>query len=125
MFGFVNESGIRRVTFTGAKPNLLGVRHHLSSVAGRRKLLGRKNMNSHLFVASALALAISFALVPNAKAADTEQCFGVAKAGKNDCKAGTHSCAGMSTVEADPASFIVVPAGTCEKIVGGSLQPKA
>jgi uncharacterized membrane protein len=51
--------------------------------------------------------------------AATEMCFGVAKAGGNDCKAGSHDCAGMSKVDADPASFVVLPAGTCEKIAGG------
>lgn len=83
-------------------------------------------MRNTLLVASAMAAALWMATVGGtAQAQDTEQCFGVAKAGKNDCKAGAHSCAGMSTSDADPASFIVVPAGTCLKIVGGSLTPKA
>jgi uncharacterized membrane protein len=81
-------------------------------------------MKNQLLVASALALAISLMAGPSAQAQDTEQCFGVAKAGKNDCKAGSHACAGHSTADADPASFIVVPAGTCEKIAGGSLTPQ-
>jgi uncharacterized membrane protein len=82
-------------------------------------------MKNTLLIASALATAIAFSAIPAAQAQDGEQCFGVAKAGKNDCKAGAHECAGHSTADADPASFIVVPAGTCEKIVGGSLTPKA
>jgi uncharacterized membrane protein len=80
-------------------------------------------MKNAVFVASALAMALSLTAVPTAQAQETEQCFGVAKAGKNDCKAGSHDCAGMSTVDADPQSFVVVPKGTCEKIAGGSLQP--
>jgi len=75
------------------------------------------------------AVALSFALSacasnsekPAAQASAVEKCFGVAKAGANDCKAGAHDCAGMSTVNGDPASFVVVPAGTCDKISGGSL----
>jgi uncharacterized membrane protein len=83
-------------------------------------------MRNALFVASAMAAALSMATIGGtAQAQDTEQCFGVAKAGKNDCKAGSHSCAGQSTADADPASFVVLPAGTCEKIVGGSLTPGA
>jgi uncharacterized membrane protein len=82
-------------------------------------------MKNTLLIASALATAITFSAIPAAQAQDGEQCFGVAKAGKNDCKAGAHECAGHATMDADPASFIVVPAGTCEKIVGGSLTPKA
>jgi uncharacterized membrane protein len=42
-----------------------------------------------------------------------EKCFGVAKAGENDCAEGAHSCAGMSTADYDPASFKLVPTGTC------------
>jgi uncharacterized membrane protein len=80
-------------------------------------------MRNAIFVASALAVALSMTTVPTAQAQETEQCFGVAKAGKNDCKAGAHDCAGKSTVDADPQSFVVVPKGTCEKIAGGSLQP--
>lgn len=82
-------------------------------------------MKTALLVASAMAAALSMAAVPGgAQAEDTEQCFGVAKAGKNDCKTAAHACAGHSTADADPASFVVMPAGTCEKIVGGSLTPK-
>jgi uncharacterized membrane protein len=81
-------------------------------------------MRNAIFVASALAMALSMTSVPTAQAQETEQCFGVAKAGKNDCKAGAHDCAGKSTVDADPQSFVVVPKGTCEKIAGGSLTPQ-
>ena len=56
---------------------------------------------------------------------DNEKCFGIAKAGKNDCQTATHSCAGTSTADAAGDSWIYVPKGTCEKIVGGSLEPKA
>jgi uncharacterized membrane protein len=82
-------------------------------------------MRNTLLIASALATAVAFTAMPAAQAQETEQCFGIAKAGKNDCKAGAHECAGHATMDADPQSFVVVPAGTCEKIVGGSLTPKA
>jgi len=54
-----------------------------------------------------------------------EKCYGVAKAGQNDCAAadGSHSCAGQSTADADSGEWIYVPAGTCDKIVGGSTEP--
>ncbi|MDE2335625.1 MAG: DUF2282 domain-containing protein [Rhodospirillales bacterium] len=48
-------------------------------------------------------------------------CYGVAAAGKNDCAAGAHSCAGQSTISRDPKSFVLLPAGDCQKIAGGSL----
>jgi len=77
---------------------------------------------SKLTAAAILAAALALPALP-AGAAETEMCFGVAKAGGNDCKSGSHACAGHSTVDRDPASFVVVPAGTCEKLVGGSLTP--
>ena len=71
-------------------------------------------------LAAALTLAAS-----GASAADAEKCYGIAKSGKNDCQTATHSCAGTSTTDAAGDSWIYVPAGTCEKIVGGSLTPKS
>jgi uncharacterized membrane protein len=46
-----------------------------------------------------------------------EKCFGVAKAGKNDCAAGAGtSCAGTSKVNYQKNAWKLVPAGTCTKI---------
>jgi uncharacterized membrane protein len=52
-----------------------------------------------------------------------EQCYGIARAGKNDCAANGHSCAGRAAVDGDKNEWILVPQGTCAKIVGGSLKP--
>jgi uncharacterized membrane protein len=49
-----------------------------------------------------------------------EKCYGVAKAGKNDCANGVHSCAGQATKDMDKSSFVEVPAGVCAKLAGGS-----
>lgn len=53
---------------------------------------------------------------------DQEKCWGVAKAGQNDCgsQKTAHSCAGQSKVDYDPNDFKVVKAGTCVQM-GGSL----
>lgn len=60
----------------------------------------------------------------SAAAADVkmEKCYGIAKAGKNDCgsKAAGHSCAGQASRNSDANDFVVVPVGTCSKIVNGS-----
>jgi uncharacterized membrane protein len=77
-----------------------------------------------MYVASALSIALSMAASPTAQAVETEQCYGVAKAGENDCKSGGHDCKGLSEVDQDPDSFILLPKGTCAKIDGGSLQPQ-
>jgi uncharacterized membrane protein len=51
-----------------------------------------------------------------------EKCQSIAKAGKNDCGANGHSCAGQATTDNDPNEWIYVPQGTCAKIVGGTLK---
>ena len=75
-----------------------------------------------LLVAAAVTGAVALT-ASTAYAAESEKCYGVAKAGKNDCKTDAHSCAGMSKTDRDPASFIAVPAGSCDKIAGGSTDP--
>src|SRR5262249_60724277 len=82
-------------------------------------------MRKTVLVASALATALSLSAAAGAQAGDNEKCYGTAKAGKNDCQTTSHSCAGTSTADAAGDSWVYVPAGTCEKIVGGSLEPKA
>ena len=83
-------------------------------------------MKNAMFLASAVALAVSGpALVAGtAQAAENEKCYGVAAAGQNDCQTANSSCAGTSTVAGQPDAWIFVPAGTCQKINGGSLEPK-
>ena len=77
-------------------------------------------------ISTALAGLIALCAV-TAHAADdkaTEKCYGVAKAGKNDCAANGHSCAGQAKKEADGKEWVKVPSGTCERIVGGSTSPQ-
>ena len=53
-----------------------------------------------------------------------EKCYGIVKAGLNDCQTATHSCAGTSTADNQGDSWVYVPSGTCAKVTGGSLDPK-
>lgn len=55
-----------------------------------------------------------------------EKCYGVVKAGKNDCasKANKHSCATMAKADSDPNEWIKVPNGLCERLTGGSTEEK-
>jgi len=53
-----------------------------------------------------------------------EKCYGIAKAGRNDCFTATNSCGGTATHDNDPRFWSYIPAGTCLKM-GGSLQPGA
>jgi uncharacterized membrane protein len=77
-------------------------------------------------LASALSLGIAAAASaqshPERPTYSYEKCYGVARAGKNDCYTSTHSCGGTSKEDRDKSSWIYVPKGTCQKIVGGSLS---
>lgn len=55
-----------------------------------------------------------------------EQCWGVAKAGQNDCGSNktAHACAGQSKKDYDPNDFKAVKTGTCEKMGGSLVQGK-
>jgi uncharacterized membrane protein len=89
-------------------------------------------MDTRLVIASALAAAIAGPALLSAQGPapaptfKAEKCYGIAKAGKNDCAStGSNSCAGTSKADADPRAWIYTPAGYCERIVAGSLKPKA
>jgi uncharacterized membrane protein len=85
-------------------------------------------MKTKTLITSTLATLIAVgALANTAQAGDDkgkEKCYGVAKAGKNDCAANGHACAGQSKTDKDGKDWIYVPAGTCDRIVGGTTSPK-
>lgn len=54
--------------------------------------------------------------------APTEKCYGLVKAGMNDCHTAHASCAGSSTKDNQPDAFLLMPKGLCEKLVGGKLS---
>jgi uncharacterized membrane protein len=59
-------------------------------------------------------------------ASDKEKCFGIAKAGQNDCASvmGTHSCAGQAKKDMDQSEWKYVAKGTCAKAGGSTAMPK-
>lgn len=79
----------------------------------------------HALLSTAFATACIFGF-GNAYAADSakEKCFGVAKAGQNDCASvsGVHSCAGQSKTDGAKSEWKYVAKGTCQQ-VGGSIVP--
>ena len=70
-------------------------------------------------IASLIALG-SIAVIAADTKAPQEKCFGVAKAGKNDCGNTKHSCAAQAKADNDAAEWNYVAKGTCEKL-GGKL----
>jgi len=86
---------------------------------------------TRLIVASAMVAALTLPFGAQGQAGpapkpkfDAEKCYGVAKAAKNDCQTANSSCAGTSRRDAQKDAWIYVPSGTCEKLVGGNLQPR-
>jgi uncharacterized membrane protein len=83
-------------------------------------------MNKKTKFLTLMAAGISMVATSQIALADKkmEKCYGVAKAGKNDCgdKLGKHSCAGQSTIDGDKNEWVYTPKGLCNKLVGGELD---
>ena len=82
-------------------------------------------MNHRLIASSALASVLAMGMLTGAQAADDkgkEKCFGIAKAGQNDCAnaSGTHSCAGQSKADMGADEWKYVAKGTCQQMGGKS-----
>jgi uncharacterized membrane protein len=80
-------------------------------------------MNNILTAAIGSVLVLGMASA-NAADMNMEKCFGIAKAGMNDCASNkeAHSCRGHAVKSNDPMDFVAVPKGTCDKIAGGMLM---
>jgi uncharacterized membrane protein len=84
-------------------------------------------MNTRTLIAAGATSLMSLALLSSPAVAQTaakEKCYGIAKAGQNDCAnlAGTHSCAGQSKVSDDKGEWKYVAAGTCKQMGGLSAE---
>ncbi len=81
---------------------------------------------SKKLVNAAFAAVVSIGLACASGAAlakqEMEKCYGIAKAGKNDCGTKTHGCAGQAKVDSDPTEWVFVAKGTCSKL-GGTSEP--
>ena len=86
-------------------------------------------MNQRLVLSSAFASALALGLASVASTVSAqdkgkEKCYGIAKAGSNDCAnlAGTHSCAGQSKVDNDAGEWKYVAKGTCKDMKGMTAE---
>jgi uncharacterized membrane protein len=87
-------------------------------------------MNTRLIASSALASVLAMGLMSAATAhaageeKGKEKCFGVAKAGANDCAnlSGSHSCAGQSKNAMAVDEWNYVAKGSCAKMGGKSMD---
>ena len=90
-------------------------------------MVSKKNVNTLLASAVALTIAGGAATAIAGPGEGQEKCYGVVKAGHNDCGnlAKTHSCAGHAAVDGDAGEWVAVPKGLCEKLVGGMTAEQA
>ncbi len=81
-------------------------------------------MNQRIVIAAAAASLMSLALAAPAAAQEKEKCFGIAKAGQNDCASisGVHTCAGQGKVDMDKGEWKYVAKGTCKSMKGLSQE---
>ncbi|HCX80810.1 MAG: hypothetical protein A3E00_15695 [Curvibacter sp. RIFCSPHIGHO2_12_FULL_63_18] len=81
------------------------------------------NQRALIVVTAASLMTLALASAPVA-AQEKEKCFGIAKAGQNDCAnlSGTHSCAGQSKVDMDKGEWKYVVKGTCKDMKGISMD---
>ncbi|MDX1923076.1 MAG: DUF2282 domain-containing protein [Alphaproteobacteria bacterium] len=84
----------------------------------------KKTLVAAAVLAGLMAANLSHAEEMGGKSPEREKCYGVAKAGKNDCasKDGKNSCAGSAKKDADPNVWIYLPKGACDKIAGASKE---
>lgn len=87
-------------------------------------------MNQRQLLSSALASVLALGLVQSASAHEEmgkpgkEKCYGIVKAGDNNCAnlSGSHSCAGEAKEDKSPVEWKLVAKGTCAKLGGMSHE---
>jgi uncharacterized membrane protein len=83
------------------------------------------NAGVMLAVASAMIAAVAASTRHSAQGTvERERCYGVARAGANDCANAVHSCAKQAPTDADKREWIAVPKGTCVRLVGGVMDER-
>lgn len=74
-------------------------------------------------IASLVGLSVAAAAgAEEGKRPPKEKCYGIAKKAQNDCASASHSCSNEAKTDGDKGEWVWLPKGTCEKIVGGSLE---
>lgn len=83
-----------------------------------------KSMNTLLTsaIVGTLSLGIAAGNATAAEKTPMEKCYGISKAGKNDCQTSITACAGTAKKDSQKDAWLFLPKGSCEKIVGASLK---
>jgi uncharacterized membrane protein len=88
-------------------------------------MISKKALNTLLVSAVAVSVAGAASTANAQNGTEKEKCYGVVKAGKNDCAAasGSHSCHAAAPADGLGDEWIAVPKGLCERLANGSLTP--
>jgi uncharacterized membrane protein len=86
--------------------------------------MNTRNLTIAAAIGALLSGGVTNATHHEGDAADNPKCYGVAKAGKNDCATSSHSCAGNAKTDNDPTDWKHMPKEECEK-AGGKTEPPA
>jgi len=90
-------------------------------------------MNNAHWITSAIAAAIALPVVtasaatgltPAVQPPKSEKCYGIVKAGHNDCQTLSNSCAGTAKADNQKDSWVYLPIGVCAKLTNTSLAAK-
>jgi uncharacterized membrane protein len=88
--------------------------------------MSTRNLTRVALISSAITTLLSNAAMaqvhPEKPTYKYEKCYGVARAGQNDCFFAGNSCAGTAAQDNLPGAWVYVPQGTCKKITGGTLE---
>ena len=85
-----------------------------------------KVLKSLSVITTAAAISVTTSQVANADKNEKEKCYGIVKAGQNDCASsdGAHLCHGGAKADSLGTEWILLPKGLCERITNGSTKPK-
>jgi uncharacterized membrane protein len=82
---------------------------------------GYMDKKAIIFTAITSALALGATTIAQAGHGEHEKCYGIVKAGMNDCGSDNHACAAQSKEDSNKGEWVYLPKGTCAKVVGGSI----
>lgn len=78
-----------------------------------------------LAVAAAMIGAVSMSVRHNGQGSiERERCYGITKAGQNDCANAVHSCATQAKADSDQREWVAVPKGTCQRLAGAVMDER-
>ena len=93
--------------------------YHLKGLIMNKDTLMKSVVIAFLALTTQSALAAS----PEAEPV-VEKCYGIVKAGMNDCATAKESCASSATKDNQKDAYLLMPKGLCAKIAGSSLKPE-